>query len=299
MSVRQAITLPLTPGQIVARLAGTNLAVATLVIGTDPGGSELLRVGGSAKISGGFSFSGTGTPIGSGVTIVDRTDTTNTRLIFCGPDNTNAGAMSFVCSSANAGVFVTALSLSRTTVTVGSGVNLVIGTDPGGSELLRVGGGFRFTADSILTSTTDAASTTAAALVVTGGIAWGPAKSAYGGGLLLVSPTIGLGYATGAGGTVTQATSRTTGVTLNKVCGEITLFTAAGSATAASFTVTNSAMAAATDQPHVTVKSGTNKYLAFVTAKAAGSFEITFYTTGGTASDAPVFSFDIIKAVAA
>jgi hypothetical protein len=78
--------------------------------------------------------------------------------------------------------------------------------------------------------------------------------------------------------------------------GEITLFTAAGSATAASFTVTNSSMSA-TDNVVLNVKSGTNKYLCFVTAKAAGSFEITFYTTGGTASDAPVIGFTILKSV--
>lgn len=110
--------------------------------------------------------------------------------------------------------------------------------------------------------------------------------------------TSGVGYRTGAGGAVTQATSRTTGVTLNNVCGAITLFTAAGSATATTFTVTNSAVAA-TDTIVVNQKSGTNLYVTLVTAVAAGSFNITFYTTGGTASDAPVFNFAVIKAVAA
>jgi hypothetical protein len=56
-------------------------------------------------------------------------------------------------------------------------------------------------------------------------------KSAFGGGFFSTSPTIGIGYATGAGGTVTQLTSRTTGVTLNKVAGQITLFSAAGTTT--------------------------------------------------------------------
>jgi len=45
----------------------------------------------------------------------------------------------------------------------------IIGADPGGSELLRCAGGFRFTTDSTLTSTTDATRTTAAALVISGG----------------------------------------------------------------------------------------------------------------------------------
>lgn len=113
------------------------------------------------------------------------------------------------------------------------------------------------------------------------------------------SATAGVGYATGAGGAVTQLTSRTTGVTLNTVTGAITLFTAAGSATPASFTVTNSAVAA-TDVVNVSVKSATtNKYVAIVTAVAAGSFEITFWAASGTTSDAPVFNFALIKAVAA
>lgn len=115
---------------------------------------------------------------------------------------------------------------------------------------------------------------------------------------VLSTGTAGLGYATGAGGAVTQGTSRTTGVTLNTITGAITLFTAAGSATAATFTVTNSTVAA-TDTVIVNAKSGTNVYLTAVTAVAAGSFNITFWTTGGTSSDAPVFNFSVIKGVAA
>lgn len=106
-----------------------------------------------------------------------------------------------------------------------------------------------------------------------------------------------LGYATGTGGAVTQGTSRTTAVTLNNICGAVTLFTAAGSATAATFTVNNTTVAA-TDTVIVCAKSGTNIYLTWVTAVAANSFNITFQTTGGTSSDAPVFNFAVIKAVA-
>jgi len=108
----------------------------------------------------------------------------------------------------------------------------------------------------------------------------------------------GLGYGTGSGGSVTQGTSRTTGVTLNKTNGAITMFTAVGSAIAATFTVTNSTVAA-TDTIIVNQKSGTNLYVFLVTAVAAGSFNITFYTTGGIASDAPVINFSVIKAVTA
>jgi hypothetical protein len=110
--------------------------------------------------------------------------------------------------------------------------------------------------------------------------------------------TSGIGYATGAGGTVTQATSRTTGVTIDKVCGQITLVSAAGSTSWQSFTVTNSAVAS-TDTIIVNQKSGTDLYQIFVTNIAAGSFRITFATTGGTTTEQPVFNFSVIKAVAA
>ena len=117
-------------------------------------------------------------------------------------------------------------------------------------------------------------------------------------GAITSTGTGGVGYATGAGGAVTQGTSRTTGVTLNKRCGAITMFTAAGSATAASFTVTNSTIGA-NDVIILNQASGTNLYVLLVTAVAAGSFTVTFYTTGGTTSDAPVINFAVIDGVAA
>lgn len=112
------------------------------------------------------------------------------------------------------------------------------------------------------------------------------------------SPTVGSGYSTGAGGTVTQITSRTTGVEINKVCGQITLVSAAGSTSWQSFTVTNSAVAT-TDTIVVNQDAGTDKYMIHVTAVGAGSFEITYATTGGTTTEQPVFNFSVIKAVAA
>ena len=117
-------------------------------------------------------------------------------------------------------------------------------------------------------------------------------------GAVTSSGTAGVGYATGAGGTVTQATSRTTGVTLNKTTGAITMFSAAGSTTAATFVVTNSTVAA-TDVIILNQKSGTDLYDLMVTAVAAGSFNLTFRTTGGTTTETPVFNFAVIKAVAA
>jgi hypothetical protein len=117
-------------------------------------------------------------------------------------------------------------------------------------------------------------------------------------GTLVSTGTAGVGYATGAGGAVTQITSRTTSVTLNKTAGAITMFSAAGTTTAATFTVTNSTVAA-TDVIILNQKSGTDLYDLMVTAVAGGSFNLTFRTTGGTTTETPVFNFAVIKAVAA
>jgi hypothetical protein len=108
----------------------------------------------------------------------------------------------------------------------------------------------------------------------------------------------GIGYATGAGGTVTQITSRTTGVTLNKITGAITLVSAAGSVAWQSFTVTNSAVAA-TDTVICNQVSGTDLNMIHVTAIAAGSFRISFATTAGVTVEQPVFRFTVIKSVSA
>jgi hypothetical protein len=58
--------------------------------------------------------------------------------------------------------------------------------------------------------------------------------------------------------------------------------------------VTNSTVAA-TDVIILNQKSGTDLYDLMVTAVAAGSFNITFRTTGGSTTDTPVFNFAVIK----
>ena len=117
------------------------------------------------------------------------------------------------------------------------------------------------------------------------------------------SATAGVGYATGAGGAVTQLTSKATGVTLNKVCGTITMDSATlAHQTPVAFTLTNSAIEA-TDVVAVCVKSGgtAGAYLVSAGAVAAGSCSITLFNcqTSGNLSEAVVLSFAVIKAVAA
>lgn len=109
----------------------------------------------------------------------------------------------------------------------------------------------------------------------------------------------GIGYRTGAGGTVTQATSKSTGVTLNKPSGQITMHNASlASATAVGFTLTNSCIAAA-DVVHVSIKSGATAdcYAVTVDAVAAGSCRISLHNvSGGSLGEAVVLNFAIIKA---
>ena len=113
-------------------------------------------------------------------------------------------------------------------------------------------------------------------------------------GSLRSSGTAGVGYSTGAGGVVIQGTSRTTGVTINKITGQITLFAAAGTTSATTFTVTNSTVNT-TDAIILTQHTGTDLYDLMVTKTTLGSFDITFRTTGGTTTEQPIFNFTVIK----
>jgi hypothetical protein len=111
----------------------------------------------------------------------------------------------------------------------------------------------------------------------------------------------GIGYGTGAGGTVTQATSKTTGVTLSKVTGQITMNNAALTAdTTVSFTLTNTTIAA-TDMILVQhISAGTVGAYVCSAAPAAGSATVYVRNvTAGSLSEAIVLQFAIIKAVTA
>ena len=109
------------------------------------------------------------------------------------------------------------------------------------------------------------------------------------------------GYAVGTGGTVTQATSKSTGVTLNKVCGKITMHNAQlNRVTSVTFTLTNSFIAA-TDVVVVNIASGATAgaYTVTVEVIAAGSCNISLHNllTGSDLSEAVVLNFAVIKAV--
>lgn len=107
-----------------------------------------------------------------------------------------------------------------------------------------------------------------------------------------------IGYSTAAQGTVTQATSKSTGVTLNKSAGQITLNNAAlASNTNVAFTLTNS-LISANDVMIVNVAGGAataGTYNVFTSTLAAGSATIVLRNiSGGSLSEAVVINYAII-----
>jgi len=109
------------------------------------------------------------------------------------------------------------------------------------------------------------------------------------------------GYITGEGGAVTQATSKSTGVTLNTKCGQVTMNAAALAAdTTVSFTLTNSTIAATDVLVLNHVSGGTAGSYLLNAQAAAGSASINVRNiTGGSLSQAIVIGFAVIKAVIA
>ena len=124
-------------------------------------------------------------------------------------------------------------------------------------------------------------------------------------GLQSTSPTIGIGYAAGAGAVISQATSRTTAVTINAVCGRIATHSASLAAeAAAAFTVTNSTVEV-TDVVIACIRSGSNGGMTTVevTAVAGGSFQLSVMNQNAAAGTAEtgtiLINFVVIKAVTA
>jgi hypothetical protein len=109
-----------------------------------------------------------------------------------------------------------------------------------------------------------------------------------------------LGYTAAAQGTVTQATSKSTAVTLNKSAGRITLNAASlAAATNVSFTLNNSFISS-NDVLILNVSSGATaaSYNLWVDSLDAGSAGITLRnTTAGALAEAVVINFALIHNV--
>jgi len=107
-----------------------------------------------------------------------------------------------------------------------------------------------------------------------------------------------IGYSTAAQGAVTQATSKSTAVTLDKSAGRITMNNASlATATNATFTL-NNALISANDAVILTISGGQTtpgSYNVFANSLAAGSVSITLRNiSGGSLSEAVVINFAII-----
>jgi hypothetical protein len=105
-----------------------------------------------------------------------------------------------------------------------------------------------------------------------------------------------LGYGTPAQGAVTQATSKSTGVTLNTSAGQITMNAASlATVTNVTFTLTNSTLSAK-DVLILNVTNGTSgAYNAFVSSMTAGSATITLRNISASPlAEAVVLNFAII-----
>lgn len=114
-----------------------------------------------------------------------------------------------------------------------------------------------------------------------------------------VTATTGIGYRAGAGGTATQATSKSTGVTLNARCGRITMDAANLPADSAiSFVLSNNTITA-TDILIVTHQSGGTGGAYMVNGStASNSATITVRNvTSGDLAEAIVIGFAVIRAV--
>jgi len=109
-----------------------------------------------------------------------------------------------------------------------------------------------------------------------------------------------LGYATAAQGTVTQLTDKSTGVTLNKSAGRITMNNAAlAGNTVVSFVLTNS-LISSNDVIIVNVSSNTTgsaagAYTAYVSYMSAGTCLISLRNLSGTSySEAVIINYAIL-----
>ena len=118
------------------------------------------------------------------------------------------------------------------------------------------------------------------------------------GDILSILPNGGLGYGTGSGGTVTQLTSKSTAVTLNKPTGQITMNnTALAQNVKVSFLLYNSIIGPY-DNIHITIVSGST-VLAQYEARgrcSGGVAEIVVsHTYGGTLGEPIILTFTVLK----
>jgi len=118
------------------------------------------------------------------------------------------------------------------------------------------------------------------------------------GNILSTSSTGALGYGTGSGGTVTQLTSKSTSVTLNKPTGQITMNNASLAAGASVIFAVNNTLITDKDTIIVNINNGANgdKYDLFVWYITSSVCYLRLKNIhGASLSDALVINFTLIK----
>lgn len=106
-----------------------------------------------------------------------------------------------------------------------------------------------------------------------------------------------MGYVTGAGGSITQITSITTPVTLNRPTGQITTVASTLAAGVGTSFVVNDSLVNATDTPILSVNyAGTGLPIASVTNVTTGQFTVVLYNGHATAAfnGALIINFSVI-----
>jgi hypothetical protein len=288
---------PIPFATLAAKLFGTNLTAATLALGGATIGTNALGVLGTSQFGGNISVGGNAPLAAFNLNIAS---------VFDGSPNDAAALQvaSVMYFASGAGTYTNGwgqfiapaiTSCANGSMICGSAPSITV-TQTGGLRILTpfLGGTPAPTVTTDIGLEIDAQTAGANNFAI---VTAGTTPSQFGGvvttGGMLANGKFGYNSGAGVGASVTQLTSRATGVTLPNLTGKITLFGAVGSGTVACFTVTNTNVAI-TDTISVSQVAGTDVYNV-VTKVAAGSFSFCFSDFSGTTNESPSFNINVIK----
>lgn len=113
-------------------------------------------------------------------------------------------------------------------------------------------------------------------------------------GGILSTGLVGIGYGTGAGGTVTQLTSKSTDVTLNKPSGEVLTHNAALAAGASVVFIINNSLVGTYDTSIAVTRNGNYDAKTTITTNGVIYVKIT-NVSGSSLSDSVPINFTVLK----